>query len=117
MTDPGQDLHLSEPQRRVLDTMLDELIPPNPTLELPGAGSLGIGAEVTAAMESQPAALPLIQQGLNALKAANLSQAPASSVHWHRRGEIGSSRGSQPEFTTTTNDSRLLSRWRWWRWI
>jgi hypothetical protein len=53
--------------KHTLTIMLDELIPPSDDGRLPGAGTLGVAADVEAAVKATPALAPVIQGGLSAL--------------------------------------------------
>jgi hypothetical protein len=54
--------------KHLLTLLLDELIPPSDDGRLPGAGALGVAAEVEAAVTATPALAPLIHGGLAALE-------------------------------------------------
>lgn len=45
---------MTEPRERTLIALLDALIPPRPDGDLPGAGTLGVGAAIAAAIEKTP---------------------------------------------------------------
>lgn len=61
------DDELSQEQRRVLASVLDEIIPPSPDGRLPGAGSIGVGAHVEQALRQAPDLLAMVAQGLSEL--------------------------------------------------
>jgi hypothetical protein len=52
-----------------LALLLDELIPASVDGRLPGAGTLGVGADVEAAVRATPALGPVIASGLSTLEA------------------------------------------------
>jgi hypothetical protein len=52
----------------ILTLILDELIPSSDDGRLPGAGTLGVTADVEAAVNATPALAPVIQGGLAALE-------------------------------------------------
>jgi hypothetical protein len=54
--------------KNILTLILDELIPPSGDGRLPGAGALGVAADVEAAVEATPALAPVIQGGVAALE-------------------------------------------------
>ena len=51
----------------ILTLVLDELIPPSEDGRLPGAGALGIAADVAAQVDATPELRPVIDGGLSAL--------------------------------------------------
>lgn len=51
-----------------LALILDELIPPSEDGRLPGAGTLGVAADVEAAVKATPALTPVIEGGVAALE-------------------------------------------------
>jgi hypothetical protein len=53
---------------QLIALVLDELIPPRPDRNLPGAGALGIGALVEQAAAASPEVGPALTQGFNALE-------------------------------------------------
>jgi hypothetical protein len=61
---------LSEPQRRALAALLDEIIPRSADGRLPGAGELGLVAWVEDVLARTPALGPVLSEGLQALDAA-----------------------------------------------
>jgi hypothetical protein len=58
------DSILSKEQRRALNEVLDELIPPNPDRKLPGAGEIDLATAVDKALARNPGMQPVIEQGL-----------------------------------------------------
>lgn len=54
--------------KNILALILDELIPPSEDGRLPGAGALGVAADVEAAVKATPALAPVIQGGVSALE-------------------------------------------------
>lgn len=58
---------LAPDERRALESVLDELIPPSRDGRLPGAGELGLVAHVEAVMAQQPDLVTAVAQGLAAL--------------------------------------------------
>lgn len=55
-------------EKHLLTLILDELIPPSDDGRLPGAGALGVAAEVEAAVKATPALAPVIEGGVSALE-------------------------------------------------
>jgi hypothetical protein len=55
---------LSDEDRRALDHVLDELIPPDPDRGRPGAGQLGVAAYVDTALDTMPPVKDMIVQSL-----------------------------------------------------
>jgi len=60
----------------MLTLVLDELIPPSADGRLPGAGALGIAADVAAAVKATPALAPVIEGGLVALDGLSRARSP-----------------------------------------
>ncbi len=60
-----------------MQAFFDLVIPPSEDGTLPGAGSLGITADVAAKLEADPALGPLVQAGLQAVHDAALARDPA----------------------------------------
>lgn len=54
----------SEDEKRVLASVLDEIIPPRGDGKLPGAGQLGVGSYIDEALQSTPEMRAMIVQGL-----------------------------------------------------
>jgi gluconate 2-dehydrogenase subunit 3-like protein len=52
---------------RMLDTLLDVIIPPSGDGRLPGAGALGLAAHVMRAAQQTPMVGPVVEYGLSAL--------------------------------------------------
>lgn len=69
MSGDMQAPELSEDERRALDLVLDELIPPGPDGRLPGAGQVGVARYVDAALRPTPPLHQMITDGLAALDA------------------------------------------------
>jgi len=61
------DSILSNEQRRALNEVLDELIPPSLDGKLPGAGEIDLAAAVEKALVRNPGMQPVIEQGLSAV--------------------------------------------------
>lgn len=61
---------LSQEDRRLLAAVLDEVIPPDPSGRLPGAGEAGVAAHIEAVLQRQPELQPIIAAGLKGLAAA-----------------------------------------------
>jgi Gluconate 2-dehydrogenase subunit 3 len=59
-TNPG----FSEDQKRVLASVLDEIIPPSDDGRFPGAGQLGLTAYIDAALQKTPELWSMTTQGL-----------------------------------------------------
>jgi hypothetical protein len=57
----------SSEQQRMLDTLLDVVLPPSDDGRLPGAGSLGLTAHVVRTVEQTPMLGPVVTYGLAAL--------------------------------------------------
>lgn len=53
-----------------LTALLDTLIPPSEDGKLPGAGSLGLASEIAAAIEGNARVAPVVEAGLEAIRAA-----------------------------------------------
>ncbi len=66
MSDPS----FSDIERRALESVLDEIIPPTRDGKLPGAGGLGISAHIEEALAKAPELRPLITQGIASLAEA-----------------------------------------------
>ena len=60
----------------MLTLALDEIIPPRPDGRLPGAGALGIAADVEAALQKTPPLLEMVAEGLAALDARGFASLP-----------------------------------------
>jgi hypothetical protein len=58
---------VTDDQRRMLDTLLDVVIPPSPDGRLPGAGTLGLAEHVAHTVERQPMLAPVLEYGLGAI--------------------------------------------------
>jgi len=82
----SQPIELSEPERRTLAALLDEIIPPSADGRLPGAGELGIAAHVERGLAQMPFLIPLVAEGLASLDGLAL-QRDASSFAALARGE------------------------------
>lgn len=54
-------------EERVLASLLDRIVPPRAEAGLPGAGGLGLTADIAQALRRTPALRPVITQGLSAL--------------------------------------------------
>lgn len=54
--------------RKVLSLVLDVLIPPSEDGRLPGAGALGVAADVEAAVKATPGLGPVIDGGMSAVR-------------------------------------------------
>jgi hypothetical protein len=57
-----------------MTSLLDIVIPPSASGKLPGAGALGLGAEITAALQADPMLGPLVESGAQAVCEAALAQ-------------------------------------------
>lgn len=57
----------SEDQKRVLTSVLDEIIPPSADGRLPGAGQLGLAGYVVEAVQKMPELAAMVAQGLSDL--------------------------------------------------
>ena len=57
----------SEDEKRVLSSVLDEIIPPSDDGRLPGAGQLGLAGYVVEALQKTPELQSMIAQGLSDL--------------------------------------------------
>lgn len=60
----------STDERRTLESVLDEIIPPSADGRLPGAGQIGLAADIDAALQKVPDLRAMIAQGLADLDAA-----------------------------------------------
>ena len=59
-----------------MKALLDLVIPPSATGDLPGAGALGLSDAVVAAIQADPALGPLVEAGTQAVQESALSQHP-----------------------------------------
>ena len=59
-----------------MKALLDLVIPPSATGDLPGAGALGLSAAVVTAIQADPALGPLVEAGTQAVQESALSQHP-----------------------------------------
>ena len=64
MSEDTKNWRLSASEKRVLASVLDEIIPPRDDGELPGAGGLGVGDHIEAALRHAPDLRSMIVQGL-----------------------------------------------------
>jgi Gluconate 2-dehydrogenase subunit 3 len=64
MSDTTNNPGFSEDERRVLASVLDEIIPPSADGKLPGAGQLGLVDYIDAALQKTPELRSMIAQGL-----------------------------------------------------
>ncbi|MEX0682717.1 MAG: hypothetical protein WD904_10840 [Dehalococcoidia bacterium] len=62
--------------REFMDALLDLVIPPNASGSLPGAGALGLSPGVALALQADPLLGPIVEAGLQAVRAAARSQHP-----------------------------------------
>jgi hypothetical protein len=90
---------LSDAAARILDCVLDEIIPARPDGRLPGAGALGVGREIERAMRAEPDLVPAVTDGLDALAAhapegGAFPDLPAAE----RRRRVHEVAASQPAF-------------------
>jgi len=67
MSAEGNSGELSRDERRTLDAVLDEIIPPSADGRLPGAGQLGVSGYVDGAVRAMPAVREMIVQSVAAL--------------------------------------------------
>jgi hypothetical protein len=68
---------LSNDQQRILDAVLDAVIPPSETRGMPGAGEVGVGDPVAAFLARAPEHEPGVAAGLSALGLGFLELGPA----------------------------------------
>ena len=59
-----------------LKALLDVVIPPSASGDLPGAGALGLSPAVATALRADPALGPLVEAGVQAVREAAFSQHP-----------------------------------------
>lgn len=59
-----------------MNALLNLVIPPSPSGDLPGAGTLGLSPAIAAALRVDPLLGPMVGAGLEAVRAAGLSQHP-----------------------------------------
>jgi len=59
-----------------MNALLDLVIPPSSSGDLPGAGTLGLSPAVATALQADPLLGPLVEAGANALMEAALSEHP-----------------------------------------
>ncbi len=57
-----------------MEALLDLVIPPSASGDLPGAGALGLSEDVVAALQADPTLGPLVEAGVEALREAALSE-------------------------------------------
>ena len=57
-----------------MTSLLDIVIPPSASGKLPGAGALGLGSEIAAALQADPMLGPLVESGAQAVREAALAQ-------------------------------------------
>ncbi len=57
-----------------MKALLDLVIPPNASGDLPGAGALGLSSTVATALQADPALGPLVEAGVQAVRETALSQ-------------------------------------------
>lgn len=67
MSDETNTSGFSEDEKRVLSSVLDEIIPPSDDGRLPGAGQLGLAGYVVEALQKTPELQSMIAQGLSDL--------------------------------------------------
>ena len=67
MSDEANDPGFSEEARRVLASVLDEIIPPSADGRLPGAGQLGLAGYVADVLDKTPELASMVAQGLSDL--------------------------------------------------
>ena len=60
----------------LMKALLDLVIPPSASGDLPGAGSLGLSAPVVTLLQADPMLGPLVEAGVQAVQEAALSQHP-----------------------------------------
>jgi hypothetical protein len=65
----SDDSGFTEDQRRAIDRVLDDIIPPSPDGRLPGAGQLGVAGYVDRALRSMPELRALFVESVDALDA------------------------------------------------
>ena len=59
-----------------MKALLDLMIPPSASGDLPGAGALGLSSAVATALQADPLLGPLVEAGVQAVREAALSQHP-----------------------------------------
>lgn len=69
MSDQTEHPGFSETERRLLASVLDEIIPPRDDGKVPGAGQLGVARHVEETLRNLPDLSQLIAQGLSDLEA------------------------------------------------
>jgi len=62
--------------REFMDALLNLVIPPSASGNLPGAGALGLSPAVATALQADPLLGPLVEAGVQAVREAALSQHP-----------------------------------------
>jgi hypothetical protein len=91
----------SPDERRTLDSVLDEIIPPSPDGRLPGAGELGLAGHVEQVLARSPELVPLVAGGLAALDevARGLGSPHFAALSGPQRVEaLGGLAATQPQF-------------------
>ncbi len=90
--------------KNILTLILDELIPPSGDGRLPGAGALGIAADVEAAVKATPALAPVIQGGVSALEGLSRARDAGGFVALSRSERVAvlhEIEGADPAFVPT----------------
>lgn len=81
MSDETNNRGFSADEKRVLASVLDEIIPPSTDGKLPGAGRLGLISYINAALQNTPELRSMIVQGLSDLDSlARSRNAPGFAV-------------------------------------
>ncbi len=60
----------------LMEALLELVIPPSASGDLPGAGALGLSAAVVTSLQADPMLGPLVEAGVQALQQAALSENP-----------------------------------------
>lgn len=101
---PQPDHGLGPDAEPALAALLDELVPPRPEQDLPGAGGLGIGASLLASLAGKPELAGVLGPGLAAL-AALLAERGAARLSDlappERRGLLDALAARAPAFVPT----------------
>jgi hypothetical protein len=74
---PDEPFALSALQERILESLIDDVIPPSDDGRLPGAGTLGLAAHVVRTVEQTPMFRPVLEYGLSAIADLAAKRSPA----------------------------------------
>ncbi len=104
MSEETHDPQLSQDQKRLLTTVLDEIIPPSRDGLLPGAGEVGLVRYLEQVLQRTPALGPVITGGLSSIRdlAGRRGSQSFGSLSSQDRREVLTELGTtQPAFIPT----------------